>query len=40
MRGWIYRAAFSWPRHQMEVIGQLNAQAALPVGKESPVPIG
>jgi hypothetical protein len=28
-----------WPRHQMEVSGQLHAPAALPPGKESLEPI-
>jgi hypothetical protein len=29
-----------WPRHYMEVSGQLHAPAALLPGKESLVPIG
>jgi hypothetical protein len=29
----------SWPRHEMEVSGQLHALAALLPGKERPVPI-
>jgi hypothetical protein len=29
-----------WPRHYMEVSGQIHALAALPPGKELPVPIG
>jgi hypothetical protein len=28
-----------WPRHQIEVTGRLHAPAALPPGKEPPVPI-
>jgi hypothetical protein len=28
-----------WPRHYMAVSGQLHAPAALPPGKEPPVPI-
>jgi hypothetical protein len=34
MGEWMYRSTFSWPRHQLEVSGQLHAPAALP-----PVPI-
>jgi truncated hemoglobin YjbI len=30
---WMYRSTFSWPRHQMEVSGQLPAPTALPPGK-------
>jgi hypothetical protein len=30
----------SLPRHHLEVSGQLHAPAALPPGKERPVPIG
>jgi hypothetical protein len=37
---WMYRSTFSWPRHELEVSGQLHAPAALPPGKEPPVPIG
>jgi hypothetical protein len=37
---WMYRSTFSWPRHWLEVSGQLHAQAALPPGKEPSVPIG
>jgi hypothetical protein len=29
-----------WPRHEMEVSGQLHALAALPPGKEPLLPIG
>jgi hypothetical protein len=32
---WLYRATFCWPRHKLEVSGELHAPAALP-----PVPIG
>jgi hypothetical protein len=31
---------YSWPRHWLEISGQLHAPAALPSAKESPVPIG
>jgi hypothetical protein len=34
----MYRSTFSWPRHWLEVSGQLHAPAALPPGKEPPVP--
>jgi hypothetical protein len=30
MEDWTYRSTFSWPRHQLEVSGQLHAPAALP----------
>jgi hypothetical protein len=40
MGEWMYRSTFSWPEHQLEVSGQLYAPAALPPGKEPPVPIG
>jgi hypothetical protein len=30
----------SWPRHKMEVSGQLHAPTALPPSKSPPVPIG
>jgi hypothetical protein len=40
MGEWIYRSTFSWPRHYLEVSGQLHAHAALPLGKEPPVSIG
>jgi hypothetical protein len=36
----IDRSTVSWPRHEVEVSGQLHAPAALLSGKESPVPIG
>jgi hypothetical protein len=29
----MYRSTFSWPRHKLEVSGQLHAPAALPPGK-------
>jgi hypothetical protein len=31
-REWRYRSTFSWPRHWLEVSGQLHAPAALPPG--------
>jgi hypothetical protein len=34
------RSILSWPRHKLEVSGQLHAPAALSPGKEPPVPIG
>jgi hypothetical protein len=37
---WMYRSIFSWPRHWLEVSVQLHSPAALPLGKEPPVPIG
>jgi hypothetical protein len=36
----MYRSTFSWPRHYLEVSGQLHALAALPPEKEPQVPIG
>jgi hypothetical protein len=36
----VYIHIFSSPRHQLEVSGQLHAAAALPPGKEPPVPTG
>jgi hypothetical protein len=36
---WRYSSTDSWPRHSMEESGQLHAPAALPLGKESPVPM-
>jgi hypothetical protein len=35
----IYRSTFSWPRHELEVSGQLHVPAALSSGKEPPVSI-
>jgi hypothetical protein len=35
MGEWMYRSTCSWPRHQLEVSGQLHTPASLP-----PVPIG
>jgi hypothetical protein len=40
MGEWMYRPTFSCSRHYLEVSGQLHAPAALPPGKEPPVPIG
>jgi hypothetical protein len=40
MGEWMYRSTFSWPRHKLEVSGQLHAPAALPPGKQPPVSIG
>jgi hypothetical protein len=40
MGEWRYSLHHSRPWKQMEVNGQLHAQAALPSEKESPVPIG
>jgi hypothetical protein len=37
---WMYRTTFSWPRHWLEVSGQLHALAALLSVKEPPAPIG
>jgi hypothetical protein len=34
MEEWMYRSRFSWPRHYLEVSGQLHASVALPLGKE------
>jgi hypothetical protein len=36
----MYRSTFLWPRHSLEVNGQLHASAALPLVKEPPLPIG
>jgi hypothetical protein len=33
MEEWMHRSTFSWPRHYLEVSGQLHAPAALPPGK-------
>jgi hypothetical protein len=35
MGEWMYSSTFSWPRHWLEVSGQLHALAALPRGKNS-----
>jgi hypothetical protein len=40
MGEWMYRSTFSWPRHSLEVSGQLHVPAALPPGKKPPVPVG
>jgi hypothetical protein len=40
MGEWVYRSTFSWPRHKLEVTGQLHASSAFLKGKEPPVPIG
>jgi hypothetical protein len=32
----MYRSTFSWPRHLMEVSGQLHAPVALPLGERAP----
>jgi hypothetical protein len=37
---WMYRSTFSSPWHWLAVSGQLDVPAALPPGKEPPVPIG
>jgi hypothetical protein len=37
---WRYSPLILWPRHYMQVSGQLHAPAALPPGKEPPVSIG
>jgi len=39
MREWRYSSLHSELWHYMEVSGQIHALAALPVGKEPPVPI-
>jgi hypothetical protein len=33
MEEWFYISTFSWPRHYLEVSGQLDAPVALPPGK-------
>jgi hypothetical protein len=38
MGEWMYRSTFSWPRHYLEVSGQLHAPAASPPGKSSRYP--
>jgi hypothetical protein len=35
----MYRSTFSWPRHLLEVIGQLHAPAALPPRKSPQYPL-
>jgi hypothetical protein len=40
MGEWMYKSTFSWPRHKLEVSGQLDAPTALPPGKDPPVPTG
>jgi hypothetical protein len=37
---WRYSSMHSWLRHKIEASGQLHTSAALPPGKEPPVPIG
>jgi hypothetical protein len=39
MGEWMYRSTFSWPRHYLEVSGQLHAPAALPPGKSPRYPL-
>jgi hypothetical protein len=39
MGEWAYRSTYSWPLHWLEMSGQLHAPAALPLGKESLVPL-
>jgi hypothetical protein len=39
MGEWMYRPRFSWPRHKLEVSGQLHAPAALPPGKKPQYPL-
>jgi hypothetical protein len=34
---WMYRATFSWPRHYLDLSGQLHAPTALPPGKAPPL---
>jgi hypothetical protein len=40
MGEWMYRSAFSLPRHQLKVSCQLHVTPDLLPGKEPPVPIG
>jgi hypothetical protein len=35
MRDWMYRSAYSWPQHQLEVSCQFHTPAALPPGNVS-----
>jgi hypothetical protein len=39
MGDWMYRSTFSWPRHSLEMSGQLHAPAALPPRKRSRYPL-
>jgi hypothetical protein len=39
MGEWMYRYTFSWPRHYLEVSGELHAPAALPPGEEPRYPL-
>jgi hypothetical protein len=39
MREWMYKSTFSWPRHELEVSGQLHAPAALPPRKSPRYPL-
>jgi hypothetical protein len=36
MREWMYRFMFSWPRHQLELSGQLHTSAAFTLGERAP----
>jgi hypothetical protein len=36
MGEWMYKSSFSWPRHWLEVSGQLHSSAALPPWGKSP----
>jgi len=36
---WRYSSTHSYPRHYMEMNGQLNAHTALPTGKEPQLPL-
>jgi hypothetical protein len=36
MGEWTYRPTFSWPRHYLEVSGQIHAAAAIPPGERVP----
>jgi hypothetical protein len=40
MGEWMYRSTFSWPRHYLEMSGQLDAPAALLQAKEPRYPLG
>jgi hypothetical protein len=39
MEMWMYRSTFSWPRHWLEMSGQLCAPATLPLGKSPRHPL-